>query len=372
MMTATEMNNIDLFAMSTTVTPDGFEDRYTQVLRVQSESFLGATVVPAEAPAPAEKLDLVPADALAAVVGYTDGTKLEKGLTTYFESLIKIEKTQREAMGPDAPKTPSIEEMLAKFEQATGLKYSDLPKSVKGELGYWISLPTADHAGLVDIAGFVSLVSPEKAVELAKAMAKGVASLGQEATLTEEQWQGRTIFLADLERLQLTEGDQPKQLQQLDIGRKVYWTTDGPRIVLSTSNASLKKLFADAGTRAPGLLTNPAFKKAFDAFTPAERRGQVMYADARALLTFAVDTAKAKVADPEWKEILAPLPEGAKLFAEIPPFVGVTVSGEKQQTSIMRGPLPLLPTIVAAMVFWGQEVRLKLEKDLGAEAQMGF
>ncbi|MCY3023599.1 MAG: hypothetical protein NTW87_31855 [Planctomycetota bacterium] len=104
--------------------------------------------------------------------------------------------------------------------------------------------------------------------------------------------------------------------------------------------------FIDSKT--PGLLTQPDFVKALGMLSAEERKGQIVYADAKTLLSAAamlgLPLLQARLTDEEMKKALAGLPPGQQLFKDIPPLVGATVQRAGHVETVLRSPLPPLST----------------------------
>ena len=321
-----------------------FEDRYVIVMDAPPKGLAAAGIPPADAEPQVKGMALVPSNAVLAAVSYVDGTKMQAGLSNYLSSFSK--------MMAATPGNKEVADVLSKveaFETKAGFKLADLGACVKGQIAYWAVLPPNAALVLPDLGMFVTCVDADKAKTYSDILRKALNTAadiatnkaGNGAAIKETPSGTHTIYQVDWTAL-------GAQLPP-NITYVLCWAVEGNRVFFGSSVQALQKQLSFLDTKIPGLLTQPAFIKALATAAPEELKGQIAYGDMRKLLSFAqtagLPLIQAQIPDEQLKLALAALPPADELLKDIPPVLITSATQGQLAQSVMRAPLPPLPTL---------------------------
>ncbi len=341
------LKNLKYAAYASNIATDSFEDRIVQVLNGPPTGMNAAYVAPAGI-APLNAAALAPQNAIAIAAIFFDGAKFHAGMMEYLASMRKMKENIQNmgGMPPDNANDP--EAQLKKFEETTGLKVADLAATIKGEAAIWVVPATGAIPGAPDIGGVITCDSPEKAAVLSDALIK-IANFGREkdkSVVTDNPYKNRVIHQVDVAALN---PNTPKEIPYVPA-----WTVDANRIYVGSTPAVLQKQISNIDTKAPGLLTQQDFVKAIGTLTEEERKGSMLYVDAKTLLTMGATIGlpllQVQSKDEVLKKALAALPPAADLFKDIPPLIGSSVINGTDSKVLLRAPVPPIPTLITALI----------------------
>jgi hypothetical protein len=337
--------NADLIAMSSSTIGDTFEDRWIMSMDGPPTGMASIGIPPADAPAPLNDLAAVPTNSVLASVGYMDGGKAQVEIVKYLDSLKKMMDGMKAQMPPGAEPMPDFPAIIKTFEEKAGLKVADILGNIKGSNGFYVVLAPTPALVAPDIGLFITCVDAEKAKVVSAAMAKALNAYGPGA-VKELPVANRTIFQLDLAPLGVPV---PPNFPYL-----ISWSVEGNRIFVGSSVQALRKQLSYIENKTPGLLTQPDFIKALGALSPEERKGGMFYVDMKTVLIeggkVALPLLNAQIPDEQVKKTLAAVPPPQQMFKDVPPMLITSVFTGNQQQTIMRAPLPPLPTIFVLSV----------------------
>jgi len=326
--------------MTSSSAADTFEDRFYVVNDGPPKGFAAAARPPADAPPPLTDMALMPANSILAAVGYLDGSQMNAAMGDYLGGLKKM-MDQVKKQGPGPVPIPDFSEAIAQFEAKSGLKVGDLAALVKGSIGYYAVLAPGGALAPPDLGLFITCEDAEKAKAVNAAISKGFNAYDNKNAVKEVDAPGHKIYQLDLTALGLP--------VQPNFPYSPCWTIEGNRVFVASSIQALRKQLSFIDNKTPGLLSQPDFVKALGALSPEERKGQIMYADMKSLLTFGATVGlpllQAKVKDAEIKKNLATLPPATQLFKDVPPVLIASTFIGDANIGIMRSPVPPFQTV---------------------------
>lgn len=339
------LKNLKFVGFTSSIAGDSFEDRLVETL-VGPMAGIYAANIPPTGVAPLNAAALAPQNAVALGTIYIDGAKFHAGMVEYFASMRKMKETLQNLGGGMPPENDDPETQIKKFEENTGLKVADLAADIKGEFAQWVVPATGAIPGPPDVGGVITCESPEKATALSDAFAK-IANTGKDKPVViENPYKNRLIRQLDVETMFPN--------RRKDVPYVPSWTVDGNHVFLGSSPAVLQKQITSIDTKAPGLLTQQDFVKAIGTLSEDERKGSMLYVDAKTLLTMGATIGlpllQVQSKDEDLKKALAALPPSAELFKDIPPLVGCNVVNGNENKFVLRAAVPPLPTLFVALI----------------------
>jgi hypothetical protein len=209
---------------------------------------------------------------------------------------------------------------------------------------------------LPDIFAVLTCTSAEKAAGLATGAALALSELSGEnqEPMDETKFEKWTVYTLDFTKLEENAGK--------DIPYKPAWAADGERVYIASSAEALHRQLQHVAKNGPPLLTNPTFVKSLKNSTPDERKGLIVYADMKSLLTVAAKTFGSAIiqnaaGNPPLQDVLNTVPKSEEVLKDIPPLVGGLVDRKDQVQAIMRGPLPPLVFLTLAAIAAGHNAK---------------
>ncbi|HEY3322889.1 MAG TPA: hypothetical protein VGP72_20715 [Planctomycetota bacterium] len=331
--------SLGLMGISSSTAGASFEDRYVVQMEGPPKGMMGAGLPPKDAPPPLNELALVPGNAVAASIGYIDGAQLSTGLTQYLAGLKKMMDGMPNAGAPGAPKMPDFEAFSKELETKTGVKLSEVAAGLKGPVGWHIELAAGGVLAPPDIGLLMTFATPEKAKAFVDALEKVLIAANKRRALQEVAAQTRKLYQLDLAQMGVP----------VPLPYAPTWTIDGNRLFVASSPQALRKQMASIDEKTPGLLMQPDFVKGLAALSPEERKGQLAWVDMKTLLAYGLNNGlpflQQAATDGDVKKFLQNLPPAAQLFKDMPPLLMSSVMTDNQAVSILRSPLPPMPTV---------------------------
>ncbi|MFH0938923.1 MAG: hypothetical protein V1899_06550 [Planctomycetota bacterium] len=337
MLASLGMNEIQMMGLTGTVSGDGFEDRF--VMSGTLKGMMASYIPPPTGPALLDVTALMPANTVAAVVGYFDGLKAQTALPDYLAGLKKMMDFQKN-MGGEGP---DITAKIKEIETKCSIKLDALFANIKGEIGYWVELASPPTSAWPNLGMLVTCADANKAKATASSIARIInAVTGKSAVLEVPLGEpGLTLYQINLAAFD----NVPPNFQY-----SPCWSVADNRIFFASSVPALKKQLANLKTKAPGLLTQPEFVKAIGLLSLEERKGQILYADVKSLLTLTATVGlpmlqsvlldKSKTAD--LKKALATLPNPQELFKNLSALMCSSIYEKDQAQMIVRSPVGLV------------------------------
>jgi len=338
--------NMKMIGMASACTGEGYEDRSVALTEGELKGFGAMMRMAPDAPPPLNALAFVPANAALATVSYVNALASGSAMKDYLDSFKELTDSLQKGMpkpppGVNAPPgPPDFGAILKAFEEKTGVKLDEVASGIKGETGCYV----APGPGLVtqppDLGIFTTFTTPEKAQAFCEAISKALGAYFTPTPVKEQRQPERTVYQLDLQALgQALNAPVPPNFPYTPC-----WAVEKNRFFLASSPQALQKQLSYVDSRTPGLLAQPDFVKALGALTAEERKGQIMYVDAKSLLTAAamlgLPLLQGRITDPEVKSILQGLPPPQVLFKDIPPMIMGSVQRVGRVESVFRGPLP--------------------------------
>jgi hypothetical protein len=327
---------------------DQFEDRFLVTFAEEPVGIMAVGQTAADAKPVLDDMAIIPANAVAASIGSIDGKVLREGLKTFLKGFGEMMEMQRKALPPEMQaQSPSIDALMKMFTEKTGVALEDVFSGAKGSIGYYAVLGPGGILEAPDIGMFMTFIDNAEAEKFSATLRKGLDSLGPQAAVRE------------------IEAPDKRKLLQLDLvaaGAKVpekfpyspTWVVEGNRLFVGSSVVALRKQLSYIDNKTPGLLTQAEFVKAMGRLTPEERRGNLFYVDMKSLLTLGATVGmpllQASIPDPALQQALAALPPPPELFKDMPPLLGTSIHQGKRAESVIRGPVPPAPTLLALIV----------------------
>ena len=332
------LEHLGYAGLSTTCQGDGFEERLVWLFPTGPGEIVAALTAPKGAPPPVEAFRLVPADAVAAAMGYVDGAKLEQAAINYYNEVRKLRGADKM---PEANLSP-VFAGLRFIEKIFNLKPGELLGLIKGEAGAWVELKPGKDWTQAEIGAVLTAVDNKSAEELATILDKMNASQPP-GVFTKNAYNKRWLRSVNSAR-------------NGETGKALTWAVDQNRVYFASSLAALKGQLDNLDLHLPGLYKREPLQKALGGFSAADRMGNAIYADMQTLLTRAAEMAIPQVlsdetSEKEVKDALSQLPPPMDLFKDFPPLLAMTVSKKDRGELIVHGPVPLIP--LAAMVIMG-------------------
>jgi len=341
---------------------DRYEDRIVMTMGSEPKGMMAASLVPADAPAPLEDMAIVPANAVAAAVGYLNGKELQVGAKDYIAALGEMVAAQRNKLPPDAQKAqPDFTAEIKAFEDKIGMKMEEAFAGFKGSLGYYVVLSKDGLLAAPDLGMFMTFADKDAATKFSNVLRKALDNSGPVpiAAVREVEAPNRKLLQIDLNALGAA---LPPNFPYMPV-----WVVENNRIFFASSVEALRKQLSYIDTKTPGLLTQADFVKAMGLLKPDERRGQVFYVNMKSLMTLGSTVAlpflQAAVPDEGLKKALAALPPPEELFKDMPPLLGTSVGKGAMFESVMRGPIPPIPgamLIGVGAAFFGIQQQRKM------------
>lgn len=310
-------------AITSAVRGEGFEDRVAAILNGRKTGMAAAMTTPEDAPPPLNSMAEVPADAVAAAIGYLDGVAMQNGIMEFLTAL-----------------EPNVAGIVSGFEKQTGVSLVQMALGIKGDFGCWAILGTDGIRSPPDLGMMVTSMDKERAAITSK-FAKSLLHAREIAA------GARTIYQFDLAAIGAT---LPPKFSYTPC-----WAVDGNRLYFSSSVAALRRQLTSLDRKSPGLLTKPDFIKAMGLLSPEERKGPLLYVDMKNWMTAAARAAvpelKANAPNEKIKAALDALPQPQELFKDIPALLITCVDRDRPASSVtvLRGPVPPFFTLVSGM-----------------------
>lgn len=361
-------SEIQHMIMASASNGDRYEDRMVMTMTAEPKGMMAASLVPADAPAPLEDMAIVPANAVAAAVSYLNGKELQVGTKDYIAALGEMMAAQRGKLPPDAQKEqPDFMAEIKAFETKIGVKMEEVFAGFKGTLGYYVVLAPNALLEAPDLGMFMTFADKDAATKFSDALRKALDNSGPVpiAAVREVEAGTRKLYQVDLNALGAA---LPPNFPYAPV-----WVVENNRVFIASTVGALRKQLSYIDTKTPGLLTQVDFVKAMGVLKPEERRGQLAFVNMKTLMTLGATVGlpalAAIVPDDGVKQALAALPPPAELFKDIPPLLGTSVGKGAMFESVMRGPIPPIPSVfvmgVGAAIFAGQAQR----KNMGVQPE---
>jgi hypothetical protein len=342
-------SSMDLFAMTSRVMGDRFEDRFvaswtddknTVLSKLMTMSYGGATPLK-------EAYSVAPAEAVAASNFYLDGAGT-------YSSAMELLKNMFDAYKAMGMPMPDLDAELAKIETAMGLKVADLAGAIKGDMVGWATLAPALGPPEIGISiGCADAVKAQWLAEtlarltdvLAKNVSQGPPDAKLPASIGKVERGGKTIFTEtdDSAFMKLPNRDQ--------IPYRISWAVQGSRLLLGTTPMGIEQRLAALEAKAPGL--DPL--KMMPPAPEAASAKAAMVLDVGALMTYLAKfglpmAVPALGQQPELQAALATLANKPDIFKSLPPLAMVSCQPEGNvAVSVMWGPAPYLPTVIGTV-----------------------
>lgn len=364
-------DGMESFSYATSVKGGVYEDRFAMVINEKAKGFgklyelTWASTKPLK-----EKLNHAPADSVMVMQNFMDGSAVFEFATEYMKQMSQLQ----EGIGaPGMDLSKSIEVLEGKI----GVKLADLAGCVKGDMVTWAVLTQEEGAStLPDIGMSIECTDEAKAKQLAQGlfdvMQKAPALFAKpdaeakpkegetppenppqdkaEDAVIKIDRDGRSYFTEN-SKGPLVTNYAPRQA----VPYRFSWASKGNRVLLASSapylNRRLTQLEKGEAGLEPGKFLPPDAK--------LDEVKTMIGVDVATLLEYASKLGLPLLAarleqDPDLQEKITALSQKNGVFKSIPPLTATTgVPQDGVTVSIIRSPLPYLPTAIGAGVVFG-------------------
>ncbi|MBI3830387.1 MAG: hypothetical protein HY291_12775 [Planctomycetes bacterium] len=364
-------DGMEFFAYATSIKGDLFEERFALVMNEKAKG-IGKLYEMAWASNKLlkEKLAHAPADAVLVMQNYMDGSVIFEFATAYMKQMAQLQEGMG-GQGMDLSK--SVEELEGKI----GVKLADLAGCVKGDMVTWAVLTQEEGTStLPDIGISIECGDEAKAQQLAQGlfvvMQKAPGLFAKEAPAVKpkdgdpppanpppEKAEDAVLKIDRDGRSYFTENSKgplvtsfaPRQA----VPYRFTWSAKGNRVLLASSAPYLNKRLSQLEKGEAGL--QPV------KFLPPDAKldevKTLVGVDVAALLEYGAKLGLPLLAarleqDPDLQEKITALSQKNGVFKSIPPLSATTgVPQDGVTVSVVRSPLPYMPTAVGAGILFG-------------------
>ena len=265
------------------------------------------------------------------------GGQLKAGLmlTAVKLLLVKIQAARAALVAADQKEildaADAVSVALNVFDENSEMKLAEIAAAIKGPFGFWFVAQEKENKESDDLdeGVFLTFIDKEKAAAASRALFKMVKA---RYPVQESYLRDRTIYeIKDAE---------------------MVWTVADNRVYVCSSNRAMKRHLNGLLERTPKLNTQPGFIKAMAAMSRDEREGMLAYVDVKQILQRTSTTQ-----DERYGELYKTLADAAKLpaFKDIPPATISIGLGARGFETIIRTPIPVLPSLLAWALTSGDE-----------------